>query len=192
MKKLIAGMICLLFVLTSCEQENELLSEQNKFLNAEEYYEVLRIESSNIQSFLEEKQIAFDNYHKSEISEIEVSENLKPLLESSYSYLRGIGVSEEEITESMSPDNLNLIIVGIGALVNDNSPEGKNINASRSRELTCLIEALGLNAFDMLREGFKTGAKIAAKTLLKNVAKRMLGPIGVAITVAEFAWCMSR
>jgi len=192
MKKLTIGVVFLLFTLISCDQDNELKEEQMKFLNAEEYFEILSEESLRIQSYLEDQQISLDNYEKYGLKKQEISTQLQPLLESSYSYLKGVGLSDEEISQSIGINDLNLIIVGIGTLVHDNSPEGKNISSYRSRELNCLIEALGLNAFDMLREGFKTGAKLAAKTMLKSVAKRLLGPIGVAITVAEFAWCMSR
>ena len=57
--------------------------------------------------------------------------------------------------------------------------------------MDCAIEALGLNlGFGTLHDLAQEGLELTAKKFLKKVALRLLGPIGVAITVAEYAWCL--
>ncbi|MGV4439712.1 hypothetical protein ACQ1PL_09465 [Ornithobacterium rhinotracheale] len=59
--------------------------------------------------------------------------------------------------------------------------------------VACAGTALELDIFNEIRAGEAAGKKIGKKIIkkaVKTVAKRAMGPIGVALTIAEFAACM--
>lgn len=189
----IASALVIMLHLFSCEGNEEVTEIIEPNLNSEQFLEILQNEAEKLKVFIENQ----DGEQWSQASREEeqnAASELQLLTSASYSYLVGVGLTEEEIENEMGADNVNLILVAMATLNIENNPYSKfeNHSSSEERELGCLIEALGLNAFDAIRSGLESGVKIAAKSLLKNIAKRLLGPIGVAITVAEFAWCMSR
>lgn len=74
---------------------------------------------------------------------------------------------------------------------------GPNVNILVKQELTgreifnCAVTAIGADAAWALLEGSGTSWTIAAlRTSFTNVAKRFLGPIGVAWAVGTFAYCL--
>lgn len=114
-----------------------------------------------------------------------------------------LGVTSEEISDILGSENSSDIIIAALAFIayeeakgedpNENLQEEANIIAysAQNKYIDCAIEALGLNIFDGVRNGaFLT--KKAAIQFLKKAAVRLLGPIGTAITVAEYGWCLGR
>lgn len=56
----------------------------------------------------------------------------------------------------------------------------------------CAIRAIGMDIFAGLgSSAIKTWGKAAIKKAFKVAAKKIVGPVGVAITVVEFAVCMT-
>ena len=67
-----------------------------------------------------------------------------------------------------------------------------NRASAREKWFDCALEALGVNLFGNLREIMEAGGEKAAKQILGKIARRFLGPWGVALMIGEFAWCMAR
>lgn len=56
----------------------------------------------------------------------------------------------------------------------------------------CAIAAIGVNVFySLMYSGASTWSIASITTAFTNVAKRFIGPIGVALTVAAFGFCLA-
>ena len=100
-----------------------------------------------------------------------------------------------------SKDDPRLVIFGLALLSagnEDNSQTAANFSNlfiqstyAQSGVGNCVLEALGVNAaVDALKGGIKKLGKKGAFKLLKKIAGRTLGPIGVLLAVVDFADCM--
>lgn len=149
------------------------------------------------------------------VCEEKIKEELSPLLSQSCAFLVKRGFSHEEI-EQMLLDNdadkysLITLVMGVSSAECENdticatrgigstssqdggSIEFANPNLCSNKYLSCAIQAIG---FDFINSGGFSGGKIwrkaAIKTAFKSIAKRALGPVGVAVTIVEFGICLS-
>jgi len=139
-------------------------------------------------------------------SEEEAIEVLLPLLEKSKELLALYGVDDQQILEELGDVNyVRLIVLAVGAMSYEesqgslSSTNGMNVFLGNrlyaqtdNPYVDCAIQALGLNlGFGTLHDLAEEGLEKTVKKFLKKVAWRVLGPIGVAITVAEYAWCLN-
>ena len=99
-----------------------------------------------------------------------------------------MGVTDQEITEICGSDESSVVTAALHAI---NSPEYNTyIVSTRNIYVTCALAVLGLDA-SCISELGKTTLKRAAINLLKSAAKKLLGPIGVALAVAEYGFCLA-
>lgn len=155
---------------------------------------------------LEFKDLAPSSKSSNTLTNALIIQELEPLIEGTKIMFQNFGINhtdfEREFGNSSDP---KIVLAGLAFLAAHNSSTREmsmNLSnlfvskvyatESKDKTLDCAVEALGLNIFDAIRELGESGARMAAKSILKNVAKKFLGPIGIAITVAEFGWCMSR
>lgn len=142
------------------------------------------------------------------VNENEVIQSLNPAIIQAKDYLNSKGLNESEIIEILEGEDESLLIPIVMGMTTVDLESGSyssrmNINllgsslyAQNTQELVdvdkavnCAIAALGLDIFDAFREIGEQGLKKALKSLVKTVGKRLLGPISVAIFVAEWALC---
>lgn len=134
--------------------------------------------------------------------------SLNPLVQESKQYLYTKGFSEQDIQQMIAEENAEEIdlIPFVMALtraentqaVARNNYSGFFVNSAYARAITwsdagaCAVAAL-LGDF----AGFAYGSSAtvwsmaAMKTAFKSIAKKMFGPVGVAIAVAEFGICLT-
>lgn len=149
------------------------------------------------------------------VNKIKVKQSIKPIIQESKTYLKSIGFSDKEIqdmlienksdesqlvtlvmllvsnevkqtetAQSAIKDPLHLLFTPIYA--NDNNILMRNV-------FDCGLEALGANVLVALGQSTaKTWSKAVIKSVFKTVAKKVVGPIGVAIAVVDFGLCMHR
>lgn len=132
-------------------------------------------------TFLEQKVIKGDL--------INVNNSISRIVNQTKLVLTQYGISNKELQDIFGSSNdPRIALLGV-LFVNE-----LHADASELRKLEwddyvdCAMEAVGVNIFSSLR----TITKKVALTMLKEVAKRAAGPAGVAITVAEFGWCLYR
>lgn len=157
------------------------------------------------------KHIANSDY-TIQISEAKAKQSLDPLVTQSKQYLYSKGFTEQEIQEMLKENNadeteLVRFVVGITALENSaqNTASLLNRNSFGSFGLfatpayaqsieqvgDCALKALGADfLFGAGGSTIKTWGKAALKKAFKSVAQKMLGPVGVAIAVGTFVYCM--
>ena len=135
-----------------------------------------------------------------------VANSLNPLIQESKQYLYSMGFTEQDIQQMIAEENAieaDLIpLVMSMTLLEDNLQVARNYlglfpinaayaNMSWSEVGRCAIHALGFDAiFSLTSSGAKVWSMATIKTVFKTVAKRMLGPIGVAIAVVDFGLCL--
>lgn len=124
-----------------------------------------------------------------------------------------IRIGENDLNEEFTIATINSQGLGIKSIINDNQPfstsrrgedevdgpVNEDIDVIVNGDLTwgevgrCAIEAIGVDAGWSLAPSAGTSWTYAAlRTSFRNVASRFLGPIGVAIAVVEFSWCLIR
>ena len=198
LKSISAFFILLIFALafTNCENENYKL-EANQ-LNLEkinsDFETFVEKISPEIKHIVEENDLRSKDFNINSKTDLKLNEKLSILVDESKKVLLANGVLEKDILEEFGDLNdKRIAIAGLGVFtflkykkINKNNQyrvEGDAVN--------CALEALGLNiGISSLHELGEVGVKKFAKNLLKTAGKRLLGPIGVAIMVAEFAYCM--
>ena len=145
------------------------------------------------------------------VSEDNINEVLDPLVEKSKAFLRSRGFTDAEIQEMLEENNadesqLVALVMTVcedeakanmeAKIINDNNIYDFNIFATPVYAMDaagytrCALRALGLDFIG--GAGFsncKCWKKTAIKTAFKGIAKRMLGPVGVALAVVEFSMC---
>lgn len=154
-----------------------------------------------------------DGMHDGEIllSESEVKSSLAHLVQSSKRYLYSKGMSEEEIQEMLGEENADeTVLVPFVMSLCDLEKQEYTFELSRSESNTfnlfattayaanndwakvgsCAMQALGLDVITEFAYAGKVLTKAAIKSIFKTAAKRILGPIGVAIALVEFGVCM--
>lgn len=138
-----------------------------------------------------------------------VVDALEPTIEEAKNYLNSKGYDNSDIAEIMDgdEDESSLIPLVIGMIEVENEQNyatsidfnllfGNSMYAQSWGDIVgCAIAATGLDVFDDLRGLSEAGGKSARKKILKKafkkIATKFMGPIGVAITVAEFAVCVA-
>lgn len=127
-----------------------------------------------------------------------VSNSLSKVSDATKELLRECGVEEQELIELFGNSNdERLALVGIAL-----SQHLPNVIQTRGLEwddyVDCAAEAVGVNVLTNLKSMYDSGQltrslmKKAALEVVKQVARRFVGPVGVAITVADFGWCLYR
>lgn len=130
------------------------------------------------------------------VSEDSCRAALNPLLIESKKYLYGKGFSDDDIQQMLEENNADetMLVPLVMALVEEEkNQELSLVIKSRNSITTCAMQAIGLDiVYSLTQSSAKTWSKKVIKKLFKTVAKRALGPVGVAIAVVEFTLCMER
>lgn len=145
------------------------------------------------------------------ISESEARYALQSMVQSSRIYFESRGLTQDEISQAVAEsgeDETMLVPLSMELAAKDiTSPSMPDLTTSLSNFFTmrlyatsqwekaglCALEALGIDIFT--RIGLHAGQKIAKGILLRAIkaaAKVYSGPLGVAITVCHFVYCMQR
>lgn len=148
--------------------------------------------------------------HQILVSEKKVESMLAPMTEKSKDFLKKRGFSDAEIQEMLDENNADESqLIALTMLICENEASSNNNYLSQHKGfmldffatpahaaisnnvyINCAMEAIGV---DFIASGSlstcKTWSKIAIKKAYKAIAKRMLGPVGVAIAVVEFSMC---
>ena len=134
-----------------------------------------------------------------------VSNSLSPLVQESKQYLYSRGFTEQEIQQMIAENNAteaDLIPLVMSIISLEPPPIAHNYlalypintayaNMTWSEVGRCAIHAIGVDILFSLGSSTATVWTVAAiKTAFKTVAKRMLGPIGIAIAVIDFGLCL--
>lgn len=137
----------------------------------------------------------------------QVISSLNPLVTESKQFLYSRGFTESDIQQMIQEENaletdLIPLVMAVTQAENSQVVARNYMNylpVSSANALTwsevgsCAMEALGADILFSLGQSTATVWSMAAiKTAFKTVAKRMLGPIGVAIAVVDFSWCLMR
>jgi len=147
----------------------------------------------------------------------DVQQALNPGVENAKNYFRNqFGFTDDDIVEMLDGEDENLLIPYVIQILALQENEGYvasfenelfslfgqtafaiNQNSSVGNAIwDCTMEAIGVSAlletFSAIQAGNKYLLKKAGVKALKKLAKRFLGPIGIAIAVVDFAFCMNR
>lgn len=145
------------------------------------------------------------------VSEREARETLEPMVQEAWEYLRGKGMTDDEINAMLEENNVNesALVPLMIALMDYEDEFYKGVvtcappamggnQATQDRKFdfnkagSCALKVLGVDIIDALKS---SGAKRLTKTVIFNafkaVAKRFTGGyLGVAIAVVEWGLCM--
>lgn len=148
------------------------------------------------------------------VSESKIIDGLNPMIKNAKQYLYAKGFTEEEIQEMIIENNaqeidlvafvLTLSEMELSEAYYGSRDYRKNFNLSTmlftpsyakdvtySDYLDCAIRAIGLDLISSSTGStLKSWSKFAIKKAFPVIIKRALGPIGVAIAVASFSYCL--
>lgn len=143
-----------------------------------------------------------DNSYTFTIPETDVSNSLQPLIAESKAYLNARGFTNEDIALMIQEEGAQEedLVPFTAALAQYESNGGTarinylqlfGTSAYAQSVVDCAMIALGIDALWALGgSNASSWSKPAMKKAFKAVAKRALGPIGVAIAVVSFGLCM--
>lgn len=134
-----------------------------------------------------------------------VTTSLNPLVQDSKEFLYTKGFTEQDIQQMLVEENaVETDLIALAMVITENEatyPVARNYSSSfvnSAQALTwsevghCASHALGMDVlFSLGSSGATVWTMGAIKTAFKSVAKRMLGPIGVAIAVVDFGFCLA-
>lgn len=134
-----------------------------------------------------------------------VTASLHPLVQDSKEFLYTKGFSEQDIQQMLVEENaVETDLIALAMVITENEatyPVARNYSGffvNSAQALTwsevghCASHALGVDVlFSLGSSGATVWTMGAIKTAFKSVAKRMLGPIGVAIAVVDFGFCLA-
>ena len=139
-------------------------------------------------------------------STLEAEHALAPLVKSSKTYLKSKGFTDGEIEDMLAEYNLDdtalvpLVLACAESEINISSISTKQIHRNKgvhTNEITwggvgdCAMQAIGIDIFMGLSQStLKTWSKAAIKRAFKSLLPKLLGPVGVAVMVAEFSYCL--
>jgi len=199
------------FIIQSCQTES---IEDSQSIEQElallKFESLVRSTTPKIQNMVERQQLfstsktTFSREVKQQ-NEEEIIESFKPLVEGTKKLLLAYDIDSDELSEDF--EDLNdprIALVGLFALaVESEESNGTVMNfanafilsthaaAPPSTAVQCAVEAIGLDViYAVVSEGFEKAAKKGLKKAIRKVAAKFLGPVGVGIAVADFAWCM--
>ena len=153
-----------------------------------------------------------------QVSETKVRQELSPMVNASRQYLYSKGISESDIQELLEENNADETVLSVFALLLSEQEMRERISSNKistasfnplgffatpaycardkgrlSYAFDCAIEALGVDIFFCLSSSRAVAwSKAAMNKTFKTVAKRVMGPIGVAIALGEFLWCLHK
>mgnify|MGYP007043343786 CR=1 FL=1 len=216
-KKFVKGMFVMflfiiigVFITQSCQIENEELEDNlSKQIALTKYESLVREITPTIQRLVENQQ----NQINSKINlseetkktfETEMNMSLQPLVEGTKELLVPYDINNEELREDFTDLNdPRIVLIGLFILAAESEESNEtamdfanafipSAHASPpSTEIQCAVEAIGLDViYSVATLGFKKAAKKGIKKAIRKIATKFLGPVGVGIAVAEFAWCM--
>ncbi len=147
----------------------------------------------DIKESIDADDIVLEDYY---ISEEEILETLQPSIQQAKEILYTKGYTEIEIQDLLTETNTEEahLIPTIMLLTASDKEDRFLLNQYQGKfdvdkAIDCAIAAVGLNLFDIVRNVSEEGFKAALKATLRGIGTKFLGPIGVAITVAEWAVC---
>ena len=125
------------------------------------------------------------------LTETEATILLQPVIDETLNILPQYGISHSELQEDIALDDSRIASIGIGIIaINVGTAQYEVESADWDKVIECAVAVIGFNARDLITDGIQSGVRMAVKALVKNVAIRVAGgPIGVALTVAEFTFC---
>lgn len=140
------------------------------------------------------------------ISISEVNAALTPLVQESKEFLYARGLTESDIQQMIAEENAleTDLIPLVTTIIQDenNMFASRNyldmfmINSAQALDWAqvghCALHALGMDViFSIGSSGLNTWSVWRIKAAFKKVAQRFLGPVGVAIAVADFGFCLA-
>lgn len=151
--------------------------------------------------------------YKIQISEDEAKQSLSPLVEQSRQYLYSKGMSENEIQNMLTENNADetQLVPFVLLLINQECREMELAKNERQKApnnflqlfvipcrasnlnavFDCGMEALGVDfLFAAGTSITKTWSVAIIKKAFKSIAQKALGPVGAAIAVGSFGWCL--
>lgn len=135
-----------------------------------------------------------------------ITQSLEPLVDQSKQYLYTKGFTEQDIQamiaeEDAEETDLIPLVMAITQAENGQLVANNNIyfpvntayaKINWNQVGHCAMHALGVDIlFSLGASSATVWSAVAIKSAFKTVAKRMLGPIGVAIAVVDFGFCMN-
>ena len=140
------------------------------------------------------------------VSEAKTSASMAAMIKQSKQYLNSLGMTDADIQEMLLEENADestLVPFTLALIEHDNNNYYAWLRTNNFSLIPCAyaidwghvghcaLNAIGADIFFSLgRSMAKSWTKAAIKTAFKSVAKRMVGPIGVALTVIDFALCL--
>lgn len=130
---------------------------------------------------------------------------LMPLVKSSKKYLKTKGFTDDEISIMLAEYNLDetaiiplvLACAETEKAISSSTTKCFRDHNNQTKDMTwsgvgdCALQAIGIDIFFGLSQStLKTWSKAAIKRAFKAIVPIILGPIGVAIIVAEFIYCL--
>ncbi|MDE6696976.1 MAG: hypothetical protein K2K25_08850 [Muribaculaceae bacterium] len=144
------------------------------------------------------------------VSEEETLEALKPMIDKSKQYLYRKGFTDSEIDEMLTENNVSpayLIPLVLALMEDEENHEAAEFindcdaltrsNPAMEKALGCLSSAIGLDVITMLisevpNPEVQVWTKKAIKLLLRRIAPKICGTIGVAIIFIDYLNCISK
>ena len=216
MKK--ALLILLTIFLFSCQKEDNTINSNDSLLSQKAYYTMLKDINFQFEMILNEskpKDLSIEEYKTALISgKIDLSSSqqnkilnaTKPLIDYSNKLAKINSLSIDDLGSKIalggmySPnDNLNskfnaksFQAYNESSIIKSNSLDTKQImKIDNSEILDCALTALGADAiFALSASGITSWGAAAMTKAFSAVAKRFLGPAGVAIAVITFGICI--
>jgi len=135
---------------------------------------------------------SFDtNLMHSNLNNLIASSYLQPMIKETLNVLPYYGISVLELQKDIIDLNdPRIALIGIGIITMDQGLAYAKADINWGQVAGCALEAIGFSSIDLIKDAIESGSRLALRHLIRCVAMRVLGPIGVAIAVAEFAWCM--
>lgn len=125
---------------------------------------------------------------------IELTKEEKVILESEYKTLAKhskelfitIGFTEKELNEIYCKSNTDDIAIAAFFYSTFTNSVSESRALTANVYVDCALAVAGFNLFDCI----ESGGKAMAKQMMKTMAKKMFGPVGAALTIAEYVLCV--
>ena len=211
-------LILLTIFLFSCQKEDNTINSNDSLLSQKAYYTMLKDINFQFEMILNEskpKDLSIEEYKTALISgkiglsssqQNKILNATKPLIDYSNKLAKINSLSIDDLGSKIalggmySPnDNLNskfnaksFQAYNESSIIKSNSLDTKQImKIDNSEILDCALTALGADAiFALSASGITTWGAAAMTKAFSSVAKRFLGPAGVAIAVITFGVCI--
>ncbi len=212
-------LILLTIFLFSCQKEDNTINSNDSLLSQKAYYTMLKDINFQFEMILNEskpKDLSIEEYKTALISgkiglsssqQNKILNATKPLIDYSNKLVKINSLSIDDLDSKIalggmySPnDNLNskfnaksFQAYNESSIIKSNALDTKQIMRINGNEvLDCALGAIGADAFFAFGASTATSWTAAAVTkAFSAVAKRFLGPVGVAIAVVSFGICIS-